>query len=352
MKFHTPDVGKAQTETYTIYNPTWRLLNIHKVNAKEGKPEAGLKFYVKQGNAYLKDAQGQKLVLTTGENGLTETIEVPAGTYTIEEVGLDGTALKNFQLYNEENLSHTYTKKNERAYTFEVANAATGVLNVLKTDLAGNAIENIQFELLFKAFANSAEMKDAAAKAPATGYSSIRQDGAQKTILTTDKDGKLHVSGLTPGWYQLVEQPSENYVTAAPRYVKVLYNGASVEVTTAAGYTQLNGTADLTIANTPKGLLTIKKKFHESVKNAAGQTVTFEIYKNKADKSPVETVRLTIGQDEITSATVRPAPGTYYIKEASTGCWPSMRSTCRRRRRVRLLGWTAGWRSRSPRRTR
>lgn len=49
---------------------------------------------------------------------------------------------------------------------------------MLKTDLAGNAIEGIQFELLFKAFANSAEMKDAAAKAPATGYSSIRQGSA------------------------------------------------------------------------------------------------------------------------------------------------------------------------------
>ena len=342
VKFHTPDVGKAQTETYTIYNPTWRLLNIHKVNAGNGKPEAGLKFYVKQGNTYLKDAQGQKLVLTTGENGLTETIEVPAGTYTIEEVGLEGTALKNFQLYNEGKLSHTYTKKNERAYTFEVANAATGELNVLKTDLAGNAIEDIQFELLFKAFANSAEMKNAAAKAPATGYSSIRQGGAQKTILTTDKDGKLHVSGLTPGWYQLVEQPSKNYVTAAPRYVKVLYNGASVEVTTAAGYTELNGTADLTIANTPKGLLTINKKFHERVKNTEGQTVTFEIYKNKADKSPVETVRLTIGQNEITSATVRLAPGTYYIKEASTG-WLAQYEKHLKTETDGALAWVDGW---------
>ena len=124
--------------------------------------------------------------------------------------------------------------------------------------------------------------------------------------------------------------------------MKVLYNGASVEVTTAAGYTELTGTADLTIANMPKGLLTINKKFHERVKNAAGQTVTFEIYKNKADKSPAETVRLTIGQDEITSATVRLAPGTYYIKEASTG-WLAKYEKHLQTETEGALAWVDGW---------
>ena len=141
------------------------------------------------------------------------------------------------------------------------------------------------------------------------------QTGVDVTNLTTDENGQISLSGLVPGWYKLAEASNDanaNYVLADAVVIKV----------TASNFgTPING-ASATVVNNRKGYLNVAKAYEGGFADGfstASNAVTFGVYKDaNCTGEPVTTFSIT-GEGAATPVALD--PGTYYVKETTTGAW-------------------------------
>lgn len=326
--FVSPSYGKTESADYTstsevITNPQYRELTLRKVDASNA-PVSGVTLRITGANgAAIKDSNGAPIngTVKTGADG-TATIRLPSGTYEVHEVSIDGQTLTDadrayFQLINRDVLPITFGA-DEAAKTVELKNPGKGALEVLKTDDVNVPLADIAFTVYRKDFTTADELLATAAKpdANASGFALIGSSEANST-WTTDADGKISQTNLTPGWYKLVEQTAtaEGYVSLAPVIIKV--TGTHLGLTGGAAV------VPETVVNTRKGYLTINKTFADSALYTVPATLTFNLYTNEACTTPATPASVTLDIRNLAgTAQVALDPGTYYVQE-QTGAWYS-----------------------------
>ena len=132
--------------------------------------------------------------------------------------------------------------------------------------------------------------------------------------IEPDENGEIHLDGLVPGWYKLTElegDNNENHVLADPVVIKV----------TASNFGTALGNASATVTNTRMGYLNVEKAWEGGFADsfdASEQEVTFKVYSDETCQNEVESFTVT-GTGE--GDAVALDPGTYYVKETTTGAW-------------------------------
>ena len=214
------DGGKlGEGEAITIRNaPVNFKLRLVKVDADTNQPLANVAFI-------LKGEYGGTHSLITGSNGITDTISLAPGKYTLSEVAAaDGYAIPlngwGFtvtegtvqQVTNTSEVTEwsfndgllTLTLKNSRIY---------GGLTIEKTDgKDGGALAGAEFTVAGSDGAPLTFIKNNGRYEAATG------EGASSTIAT-DANGKAHITGLKFGNYAVTETKApEGYVLKGDRH--------------------------------------------------------------------------------------------------------------------------------------
>lgn len=206
-------------EAITIRNaPVNFKLRLVKVDADTNQPLANVAFI-------LKDKDGGTHSLITGSNGITDTISLAPGKYTLSEVAAaegyaiplngwgftvtEGTVqqVTNTSEVTEWNFKGgllTLTLKNSRIY---------GGLTIEKTDgKDGSALAGAEFTITGSDDTPLTFIKNNGRYEAATG------EGASSTIAT-DANGKAHITGLKFGNYAVTETKApEGYVLKGDRH--------------------------------------------------------------------------------------------------------------------------------------
>lgn len=207
------------TAEITVQNaPGSFKLKLVKVDADTNQPLANVAFI-------LKDEDGGTHSLITGSNGITDTISLAPGKYTLSEVAAaDGYAIPlngwgftvtedtvqqvtNTSEVTEWNFKRgllTLTLKNSRIY---------GGLTIEKTDgKDGSALAGAEFTVAGSDGTPLTFIKNNGRYEAATG------EGASSTIAT-DANGKAHITGLKFGNYAVTETKApEGYVLKGDRH--------------------------------------------------------------------------------------------------------------------------------------
>ena len=207
------------TAEITVQNaPGSFKLKLVKVDADTNQPLANVAFI-------LKDEDGGTHSLITGSNGITDTISLAPGKYTLSEVAAaDGYAIPlngwgftvtedtvqqvtNTSEVTEWNFKRgllTLTLKNSRIY---------GGLTIEKTDgTDGSALAGAEFTVAGSDGTPLTFIKNNGRYEAATG------EGASSTIAT-DANGKAHITGLKFGNYAVTETKApEGYVLKGDRH--------------------------------------------------------------------------------------------------------------------------------------
>ena len=325
--FRTPGYsseGATEIEPIvTVKNVQYRKVSLAK---KDGENYVAATFELQQNGTAVKVWQKDAATGAFTEAGTSVTTTtagpaefyLPAGTYTVVETHVAGRALSpaeksNFALIND---NETFTLgATDAVKELSFVNPGTGSLTLTKTDDAGIAMSGVQFQLAFKAFAAADVASTTLPTASAVTGDVKAQTGVDVTNLTTDDNGQISLSGLVPGWYKLTEvegDANENYVLADAVVIKV----------TASNFgTAIDG-ASATVVNNRKGYLNVAKAYEGGFADgfsAASNTVTFGVYKDASCAgTPVATFSIT-GEDKGTPVALD--PGTYYVKETTTGAW-------------------------------
>ena len=327
--FRTPGYsseGATEIEPIvTVKNVQYRKVSLAK---KDGENYVAATFELQQNgtavNVWQKDAATGAFTeagtsVTTTTAGPAE-FYLPAGTYTVVETHVGDRALfpaekSNFALIND---NETFTLgATDAVKELSFVNPGTGSLTLTKTDDAGTAMAGVQFTLSFKAFA-AADVASTTLPAPSAVTRDVKaQTGVDvsTTDLTTEDNGQISLSGLVPGWYKLAEASNDanaNYVLADAVVIKV----------TASNFgTAIDG-ASATVVNKRKGYLNVEKAYEGGFADgfsAASNAVTFGVYTNaNCTGEPVATFTIT-GEGAATPVALD--PGTYYVKETTTGAW-------------------------------
>ena len=327
--FRTPGYsseGATEIEPIvTVKNVQYRKVSLAK---KDGENYVAATFELQQNGTAVKVWQKDAATGAFTEAGTSVTTTtagaaefyLPAGTYTVVETHVGGRALSpaeksNFALIND---NETFTLgATDAVKELNFVNPGTGSLTLTKTDDADVAMAGVQFTLSFKAFA-AADVASTTLPAPSAVTGDVKaQTGVDvsTTDLTTDDNGQISLSGLVPGWYKLTEvegDANENYVLADAVVIKV----------TASNFgTAIDG-ASATVVNNRKGYLNVAKAYEGGFADgfsAASNTVTFGVYKDASCAgTPVATFSIT-GEGKGTPVALD--PGTYYVKETTTGAW-------------------------------
>ena len=209
----------GEGEAITIRNaPVNFKLRLVKVDADTNQPLANVAFI-------LKDKDGGTHSLITGSNGITDTISLAPGKYTLSEVAAaegyaiplngwgftvtEGTVQQVTNTSEVTKLSFnrgllTLTLKNSRIY---------GGLTIEKTDgKDGGALAGAEFTVAGSDGTPLTFIKNNGRYEAATG------EGASSTIAT-DANGKAHITGLKFGNYAVTETKApEGYVLKGDRH--------------------------------------------------------------------------------------------------------------------------------------
>ena len=347
--FTTPNYSNSATAeqkpVVTVENVLYRKVTLTKVDS-EGDPVAAT-FQINKNGAPVKVwlmndgelVESTVDTVATGADGKAE-FYLPTGTYTVTETHVDGKALSEaekayFSIIND---NTTFTiAATDTAKELNFKNPGKGVLTILKTDDENVPLEDVQFELYFKAFT-----KDDYNSVTAPQPDAVTGDVAALTgvtisdpLLTTGEDGMIVFSGansLVPGWYRLHEvkgDANENYVLAKDVVVKVTADNFG----TPMGDNDA-GSTEVTVINTRKGYLNVSKAY-ENVPGFETQTVAFDVYsdENCTEGSKVGSFTVTgAGTATVAEAsegigitnantTLTLDSGTYYVKESTSGNW-------------------------------
>ena len=326
--FRTPGYsseGATEIEPIvTVKNVQYRKVSLAK---KDGENYVAATFELQQNGTAVKVWQKDAATGAFTEAGTSVTTTtagaaefyLPAGTYTVVETKVGDRALfpaekSNFALINDNETFMLGATDAVKELSF--VNPGTGSLTLTKTDDADVAMAGVQFTLSFKAFAAADVASTTLPTASAVTGDVKTQTGVDvSTALTTDENGQISLSGLVPGWYKLTEvegDANENYVLADAVVIKV----------TASNFgTPING-ASATVVNNRKGYLNVAKAYEGGFADgfsAASNTVTFGVYKDASCAgTPVATFSIT-GEGQDTPVALD--PGTYYVKETTTGAW-------------------------------
>ena len=327
--FRTPGYsseGATEIEPIvTVKNVQYRKVSLAK---KDGDAFVAATFELQQNGTAVKVWQKDAATGAFTEAGTSVTTTtagaaefyLPAGTYTVVETKVGDRALSpaeksNFALIND---NETFTLgATDAVKELSFVNPGTGSLTLTKTDDADVAMAGVQFTLSFKAFAADDVASTTLPTASAVTGDVKAQTGVDvsTTALTTDDNGQISLSRLVPGWYKLAEvsnDANENYVLADAVVIKV----------TASNFgTAIDG-ASATVTNNRKGYLNVEKAYEGGFADgfsAASNTVTFGVYKDASCAgTPVATFSIT-GEGQGTPVALD--PGTYYVKETTTGAW-------------------------------
>ena len=300
----------------TVKNVKYRSLQLAKVDETGAQVAATLTITGKSDSGIIVNE-----TVTTKTEGYAE-IELPDGTYTVAETKLGtrdlSTAEKsNFALINGNKVTVTFEEDEAVKEPLTFVNPGTGSLTLTKTDDADVAMAGVQFTLSFKAFA-AADVASTTLPAPSAVTGDVKtQTGVDvsTTDLTTDENGQISLSGLVPGWYKLAEVKGDANAN------HVLADAVVIKVTASNFGTAIDG-ASATVVNNRKGYLNVAKAYEGGFADgfsAASNTVTFGVYKDaNCAGTPVATFSIT-GEGQDTPVALD--PGTYYVKETTTGAW-------------------------------
>ena len=322
--FTTPDYSNAlkggedeSTEVkplVTVENVKYRTLQLAKENENGEQVVATLTIKgTSDSGATVNET------VETRTDGYVE-VELPAGTYTVAETKLEGRDLSKaekayFTLIND-NTTVTFGAT-EAVKTLIFENPGKGTLTLTKQDDTEEPMEGVQFQLHFKAFANASDLSATTAPAANTVNGDVKTETGvtvSQQQLTTDDEGKITLKNLVPGWYKLTElkgDNNENHVLADPVVIKV----------TASNFGTALGNASATVTNTRMGYLNVEKAWEGGFADsfdASAQEVTFKVYSDETCQNEVESFTVT-GTGE--GDAVALDPGTYYVKETTTGAW-------------------------------
>ena len=324
--FRTPGYsseGATEIEPIvTVKNVQYRKVSLAK---KDGDAFVAATFELQQNGTAVKVWQKDAATGAFTEAGTSVTTTtagaaefyLPAGTYTVVETKVGGRALSpaeksNFALIND---NETFTLgATDAVKELSFVNPGTGSLTLTKTDDEGTVMAGVQFTLSFKAFA-AADVASTTLLAPSAVTGDVKaQTGVDvsTTELTTDENGQISLSGLVPGWYKLAEASNDanaNYVLADAVVIKV----------TASNFgTAIDG-ASATVVNNRKGYLNVAKAYEGGFADGFSAEVNFGVYKDAScTGEPVATFSIT-GEGQDTPVALD--PGTYYVKETTTGAW-------------------------------
>ena len=322
--FTTPDYSNAlkggedeSTEVkplVTVENVKYRTLQLAKVDENEKQVEATLTITGKSNSGVTVNE-----TVETRTEGYVE-VELPAGTYTVAETKLEGRDLSKaeqayFALIND-NTTVTFDE-DEAVKTLTFENPGKGTLTLTKQDDTGKPMAGVQFQLHFKAFANASDLSATTAPAANTVNGDVKAETGvtvSQQQLTTDAEGKITLENLVPGWYKLTElegDKNENHVLADPVVIKV----------TASNFGTALDNASATVTNTRMGYLNVEKAWEGGFADsfdASAQKVTFEVYSDETCKTEVASFTVT-GENAATPVALK--PGTYYVKETTSGAW-------------------------------
>jgi pilin isopeptide linkage protein/uncharacterized repeat protein (TIGR01451 family) len=318
FSFTTGSYGSTMADI-PVTDPAYRKLTITKHDA-DGNPVSNTVFKIlKSTGGQITDANGAAIspdTVTTGADG-TAFINLPAGTYRVDEVSVNSVALtateiSNYRLANPGYNSVALTAAGQADFTMTVNNPAKAALTVTKVDDADAPVASVSFAVQFKAFGSLGE------SAPVYTDSGFSSTGdwlsfAVSATWTTDASGLIAKTGLIPGWYKLTETVPAGYVSTGvtPIVVKV----------TAKGLGQADSAVvQQRVTNTRKGYVTLTKSFLDPVA-AWPSTVTFKVWKNAALTVAANPATVTLATTARTASnTFALDPGTYYIQEPS-GSW-------------------------------
>ena len=322
--FTTPDYSNAlkggedkSTEVkplVTVENVKYRTLQLAKENENGEQVVATLTIKGKSNSGVTVNE-----TVDTKTEGYAE-VELPAGTYTVAETKLEGRDLSKaeqayFALIND-NTTVTFDE-DEAVKTLTFENPGRGTLTLNKVDDTNKPMEGVQFQLAFKAFANASDLSATTTPAANTVNGDVKRETGvtvSQQQLTTDDEGKITLENLVPGWYRLTEvenDANENHVLADPVVIKV----------TASNFGTALGNASATVTNTRMGYLNVEKAWEGGFADsfdASAQKVTFKVYSDETCQNEVESFTVT-GTGE--GDAVALDPGTYYVKETTTGAW-------------------------------
>ena len=225
-------VGSYNTHTspatVTIENEPLAML-LDKVDASDKSPLAGVVFRIKdtQG-AYLRFAsqadgtyhvtKGGADSFKTGSDGEAKILYIPVGTYALEEQqhpGFAPTSTQEFSVTTESTISYPAKVGVENWPLY---------LSITKTDnLDGKPLANVSFMILNHSGVplTFIQQEDGSYKASANG----------SEVVKSDTNGKILISHIPDGEYQLVEQKFDGYSQLAPLAVAV--NDTNTEETPA-----------------------------------------------------------------------------------------------------------------------
>lgn len=214
--------------TVTIENEPLAML-LDKVDASDKSPLAGAVFRIKDAQgAYLRFAaqsDGAYQVaksgadsFKTGSNGKAKILYIPVGTYTLEEQQHPGFAPTDAQEFS-------VTTENTINYPAKVGVENWPLyLSITKTDkLDGKPLANVSFKLLDHSGVplKLTQQEDGKYKVTANG----------SEVVKSDTNGKILISHIPAGEYQLVEQKFDGYSQHDP--IAVAVSNANTEDTPA-----------------------------------------------------------------------------------------------------------------------
>ena len=214
--------------TVTIENEPLAML-LDKVDASDKSPLGGVVFRIKDAQgAYLRfvsQADGTYHVtedgadsFKTGSDGKAKIFYIPVGTYTLEErqhPGFAPTAAQEFSVTTENTIDYPAKVGVENWPLY---------LSIAKTDkLDGKPLANVSFKLL--------DHSGVSLKFTQQEDSSYRVTANGSEVVKSDTNGKILVTHIPTGEYQLVEQKFDGYSQHDP--IAVTVSNANTEDTPA-----------------------------------------------------------------------------------------------------------------------
>lgn len=261
----TISVPAGQTQTVSVTNVSYSRFKLLKVDAQNGNPLMGATFKIEQTDGSFSTE------VTMGHTGAIEFegVELPFGSYRVYEV-------KAPAGYEKDDTVQTFKWDGKSDVTITFKNVRTPSLVIVKMDKdTHNPLEDVSFE--------------------------IYKDGKLVTTVTTDNAGYARASGLTEGYYEVVESvAAEGYVLDTERH------GVHIDPYNPA----VDKDPVLVLTNSRKPGLIIEKLNSQTLEPMQG--TVFEVYKDTTKIGTYTTDRN--GEIEISDL----EPGTYTVKEVKT----------------------------------
>ena len=247
-------------------------------NTEDGKNLSGWQFSIYSNSACTSLVAGP---YTTNSSGKISVTGLSAGTYYVKEIGHSDSSINALYYCSSTNPQKvTITAGGTASISFS-NKLNTGNLSLTKTTEDGKNLSGWQFSI----------------------YSNSACTSLVSGPHTTDSNGKISVTGLTPGTYY-VKEVSHTTSSIGAQYYCASTNPQKVTITA-------NSTASVSFSNKLNtGSLSLTKTTEDG-KNLSGWQ--FSIYSDSACTSLVSGSHTTDSSGKISVTGLN--PGTYYVKE-------------------------------------